>query len=260
MPTVENETESWTIPPELDQPLPRRVRLSGTGVFNCVFAAASIIAGMAIANQAVQGELRREAEAQARTRQVSAEGRETDATVTRLTSGLGIDSVGYDFTVDGRTYSGYGVMAPSHWAALQVGSPLEILYLPSDPAKSYPESDPPNSQTHWLLVLPVAGMALFFMFSFAAIQLSAVLPKRRLLARGRPARAVVTRCNAGSRGRSSGYFLHYDFSLPDGSKSQGKVFRSEPVTEGSTATALYDPDHPQRNTLYPLAMVKLTAA
>ena len=259
MPT-DTAIESWKIPSELEQPLPRRVQLSGMGIANCVFAAACIAAGVALASQSIGGELRREAEAQSRTRLVSAEGRETEATVTRLSTGLGIDSVGYDFTFDGRSYSGYAVIAPSHWQLLRVGSALTILYLPSDPTKSYPESDPPNSQTHWLMVSLVAGMALFFMFSFAAIQLSAVLPKRRLLARGRPARAVVVRCNAGSRGRSSGYFLHYDFSLPDGSTSQGKVFRSEPVTEGSTATALYDPDHPERNTLCPLATVKLKAA
>ena len=252
--------ESWKIPPELEQPLPRPIRLSGMGIANCVFAAACIAAGVALASQSIGGELRREAEAQSRTQLLSAQGRETDAKVTRLSTSLGIHSAGYDFTFDSRDYSGYAVMAPSHWQSLQVGSDLTILYLPSDPTKSYPESDPPNSQTHWLMVLLLAGMALFFMFSFAAIQLSAVLPKRRLLARGRPARAVITRCNAGSRGRSTGYFLHYDFSLPDGSKSEGKVFRSAPVTEGSTTTALYDPDHPERNTLYPLSTVKLKAA
>jgi len=248
------------MPPELEQPLPRRVRLSGMGIMNCVLAAASIAVGIAVASQAVRGELRREADGQVRTRLLSAEGRETQATVTRLSSALGIHSVGYDFTLDGLSYSGFAVMAASHWQALQVGSPLEILYLPSDPPKSYPESDPPTSQTHWLMVLLAGGNGLFFMSLFAAIQLSAVLPKRRLLARGRPARAVITRCNAGSRGRSTGYFLHYDFSLPDGSKSQGKVFRSEPTTEGSSATALYDPDRPGRNTLYPLQSVKLADA
>jgi hypothetical protein len=252
-------TAVWRIPPELEQPLPRRVRLSGTGVFNCVFAAASIVAGVAIAGHAVRDELRREAENQSLARSIAAEGQETEAKVTRLSTGLGIHGVGYDFTVDGRNYSGSAVMAPSHWQSLEVGSPLAILYLPSDPAKSYPESDSPNSQTHWLLVLPVAGMALFFMFSFAAIQLAAVLPERRLLARGHSASGTVTRCNPGNKGRRSGYFLHYDFPLPEGSQGQGRKFSGQPIAEGSAVAVLYDPDRPRRSTLYPMESVRLAA-
>jgi hypothetical protein len=247
------------MPPELEQPLPRRIRLSGMGVFNCVFAAASIVVGVAIAGHAVRDELRREAENQSLARSLAAEGQETEAKVTRLSTGLGIHGVGYDFTVDGRNYPASAVIAPSHWQSLQLGSPLTVLYLPSDPAKSYPESDSPNSQTHWLLVLPVAGMALFFMFSFAAIQLAAVLPERRLLARGHSARGVVTRCNRGSKGRSSGYFLHYGFPLPDGSQGQGRKFSSQPMAESSEVTVLYDPDRPGRNTLYPMGTVRLAS-
>jgi len=257
--SADNSNEIWRIPPELEQPLPRRIRLSGTGVYNFVFAAASIVAGVAIANQPVQGELRRESQNQSLARSIAANGQEAEAKVTRLSTGLGIHGVGYDFTVDGRNYSGSAVMATSHWQSLQVGSPLAILYLPSDPAKSYPESDSPNSQTHWLLVLPIAGMALFFMFSFAAIQLAAVLPERRLLARGHSACGAVTRCNPGNKGRRSGYFLHYDFPLLDGSQCQGRKFSGQPMAEGSAVAVLYDPDRPRRSTLYPVESVRLAA-
>jgi len=247
------------MPPELEQPLPRRVRLSGMGIAYCVMGAASIVLGLSLAYRLVHSELRREADNESLTRSLAAEGRETQATVTRLSTTLG-HVVGYQFTVDGQTYSKGAFITVQHWQALHVGSTVAIRYLPSDPAKSFPESDPPNSQTHWLVVVPASAFVMLLMFGFAYGQLSAVLPQRRLLAGGRPARAVITRCNAGSRGRSTGYFLHYDFSLPDGSKSQGKVFRSEPVTEGSSATALYDPDRPGRNTLYPLQSVKLADA
>jgi hypothetical protein len=142
---------------------------------------------------------------------------------------------------------------------LQVGSPLPVRYLPSNPDQSYPESDSPASQTHWSIVLPVAGMALFFMCSFAFIQLSAVLPKRRLLARGRAARGVVTGCKKGSRGRSTGYFLYFDFPLSTGGQGNGRVFRSQSVAVGSAVTVLYDPDHPRRNGVYPLGPVQLSA-
>jgi hypothetical protein len=167
--------------------------------------------------------------------------------------------VNYEYAVDDHSYSRGAFITPEHWQSLQVGSPLAIRYLPSDPAKSYPESDSPNSQTHWLMVLPLAGMALFFMLSFAAVQLSAVLPKRRLLAHGRAARGIVTRCKEGSRGRRSGYFLDYEFPLADGSECQGRKFSSDPLAEGSTVTVLYDPGQPRRNAPYPMETVKLAA-
>ncbi len=257
--SADNPNEIWRTPQELEQPLPRRIRLSGMGVFNCVFAAASIVAGVAIAGHAVRDELRREADNRSLARNIAAQGQETDATVTRLATTLG-HLVIYQYTVGGRSYSKGAFITAEHWQALQVGSPVAIRYLPSDPTQSFPESDSPNSQTHWLLVLPVAGMALFFMFSFAAIQLAAVLPERRLLARGHSARGAVTRCNPGNKGRRSGYFLHYDFPLPDGSQCQGRKFSGQPMTEGSAVAVLYDPDRPRRNTLYPMESVRLAAA
>jgi hypothetical protein len=250
---------SWRIPPELEQPLPRPVRLSGAGITYCVIAAVFIAAGVGITTHTINDELRREAEADSLMRNLTVGGQETEATVTRLFTGMGY-VVNYAYTLDGRNYSKGAFITSEHWQALQVGSPLAIRYLTSDPAKSYPESDPPNSQTHWLMVLPLAGMALFFMFSFAVIQLSAVLPKWRLVARGHSGRAVVTQCKEGSQGRSSGYFLYYEFSLSDGSKCQGKKFSGQPMAEGSTVTVLYDPNNPRRNRLYPMDTVRLAAA
>ena len=103
-------------------------------------------------------------------------------------------------------------------------------------------------------------MILLFMFGFAAVLLSNLLPQRRLLVRGNPAQGTVTRCKEGNQGRSSGYFLEFDFSLPEGSRCQGKVFRGEPMAEGATVTVIYDPNNPRRNALYPLETVRLATA
>ena len=255
---VDNPNEVWRIPPELEQPLPRPVRLTGMGIIYCVIAAACIAAGVGIASQAIHGELRRQAENASLAHSLAAEGEETEATVTRLFTGMG-HVVNYQYTVDGHSFSRGAFITAEHWQSLQVGSPLTIRYLPSDPKQSYPESDPPNSQTHWTVTLPLAAMALFFMFSFAYVQLSAVLPKRSLLARGRPARGIVTRCKEGNRGRRSGYFWYYEFQLPDGAKCQGKKFSDSQLAEKSPVTVLYDPDRTQRNTLYPMETVRLAA-
>ncbi len=256
--SVDSPNEVWRIPPELEQPLPRPVRLTGIGIVQCVFATACILFGLGMCFRVIHDELRREAENASLARSLADEGQETEATVTRLFTGMG-HVVNYQYTVGGRSFSRGAFMTAEHWQSLQIGSPLTIRYLPSDPHQSYPESDSPDSQTHWSMVLPLAGMALFFMFSFAYVQLSAVLPKRRLLTRGRPARGIVTRCKDGNRGRRSGYFLYYEFQLPDGGQGQGKKFSGQPLAEGSTVTVLYNPDRPRRNTLYPMETVRLTA-
>lgn len=250
--------EARRIPPELEQPLPRRIRLTGIGIAYCVIALGCIAFGVYMTAKICLEELHREAANDSVTRRLTTEGGETDATVTDMRTGLGY-VVFFDYTIDGRHYQRGALISLEHWQSLQVGSSLAIRYLPSDPHQAYPVTDPPNSQNHWSTSLPMVGMILLFMFGFAAVYLSLVLPQRRLLARGSPAQGIVTRCKEGHRGRSSGYYLYYDFSVPEGSHCQGKAFRSQPMAEGSAVTILFDRDRPRRNTLYPLDMVRLAA-
>ncbi len=254
--SADNVNQDWKMPAELEQPLPRRVRLNLTGIASCLIAIASITVGVGLTYRLVDAELRRETDNHSLALSLAADGRETQATVTRLATTLG-HVVNYQFTINGQTYSKGAFISQEHWQALQVGSPVAILYLPSDPSKSFPKSDSPISQTHWLVILPAAGLILFIFFGFAYAQLSTVLPERRLLTRGRSAPGVVTRCNPGSRGRRSGYFVHYEFPLADGAKGQGRDFSSQPIAQNSTVTVLFDPDRPRRSTLYPSETARL---
>ena len=111
---------------------------------------------------------------------------------------------------------------------------------------------------YWSTSLPMAGFFLLVMFGFAAIYFSAVWGQRHLLSRGAVAQGIVTGCQKGSRGRRTGYFLVYDFLLPDGSKCQGKEFRSQPMAEGTAVPVLYNTDQPRRNRLYPISLVRLS--
>jgi hypothetical protein len=254
--SADNSNESWRIPPELDQPLPRTVRLNGMGVTLCVSAAIIVLLGIRVAFRAIHDELSRQAENNSLAQELASRGRGEDATVTQLLTGLGYVAR-YQFTVDGRNYERGAFISKDHWQALDVGSTLPIHYLPSDPHQSAPDGDPPNSQNHWSDALGMAGMSLFFTLSFATVFLLPISPQRRLLARGSTARGIVTRCKAGSQGRSSGYFLDYEFPLPDGSMTQGRKFSGEQMAEGSAVAVLYDPDRPKNNSLYPLKTVKL---
>jgi Protein of unknown function (DUF3592) len=252
---ADNPDANWTMPSELEQPVPRAVRLSGLGITNYVMALAALLFGVGMSFRVVHDELHRQAENESLMRRVAAEGVETQATVTKLFTGLGY-VVNYDYNVAGRRYSRGAFITQEQWQALQVRDPLAIRYLPSDPAQAYPDADPPILEKHWDTSLPLAGLILFFMGSFAAIFASRVGPERRLLSRGRTAPGVVTDCKEGSQGRSSGYFVSYEFTLAEGGRQQGKRFVSQPATPGSTVTVLYEPARPRRNGLYPLSMVK----
>jgi hypothetical protein len=255
----DSSSEAWRIPPELEQSVPRRVKLNGVAIANCVFAAVAFLFGVWMVSRVINDELRREAANDSLTRRLTTEGRGTQATVTRLFTGFGY-VVFYEYSVDGGNHGRGAFISSEHWHSLEVGSPLAIHYLPSDPTESYPDSDPPSSQKHWSVCLPLAGMILLFMFTFVTISLLPILRQRRLLARGSAARGTVAHCKEGSKGRMSGYFLYYDFSLPDGSQCQGKTFRGQPTQEGSAVTVLYHPNRPRRNDIYPLPTVRLAAA
>jgi hypothetical protein len=256
---ADNTNENWSCPQELDRPLPRPVRLTGIGIFYCVMALASIIFGVVLTAQLCIPELRRQAENDSLTRRLTAEGSETEATVTRLWSGMGIHKICYNYTVGSLSNEKCANITSEHWQSLEVGSSLTVRYLPSDPAKVYPDSDPPNSQNNWPLILPALSLVLGFPLLFAVTYSSFVWPQFRLLARGKPARGVVTRCKEGSRRRMSGYFWYYYFPLADGGQCQGKDFSRQPAAEGSNVTVLYDPNKPRRNDLYPLETVRLAA-
>jgi hypothetical protein len=189
--SAEGINSVWSSPKELDRPLPRRVRLSGIGTAYCVIAAVCIVFGVGMVVRVVAEELRRQTANESLARSLSDQGRETEATVTRLRTGMGY-VVSFKYTVDGRDYERAAFITSEHWQTLQVGSPLTVRYTPSDPTKAYPAADPPNFQNHWSTVLPMAGMILLFMGGFAVISLSVVLPERRLLVRGCSARGVVT--------------------------------------------------------------------
>ena len=239
--SAENQEDTWSFPQELEGPLPRRVRLEGTGIACCAFALAWIVFGVSMAARVCLPELRRQAANDSLTRRLMAEGRETEATVTlQWTIGEEHHYIGYDYTVDGRDYHGNAGMASEHWQPLQVGSHMAIRYLPSDPTKAYPDADLPNSQNYWYMASPLAGFVLIFPLLFAALGISAVWPKYRLLARGYTARGVVTRCN-GPYDRRPGrlaYYLHYEFPLPDGGRCQGSIPTGWQLEEGSSVPVL----------------------
>jgi hypothetical protein len=80
--------------------------------------------------------------------------------------------------------------------------------------------------------------------------------ERRLLAEGRVAPGMVTRLSRSQHG----CVVHYEFALPGGGFGKGRSGPNhKPPAVGDVVPILYDAEHPRRNRLYPLSMVKLAS-
>jgi hypothetical protein len=81
--------------------------------------------------------------------------------------------------------------------------------------------------------------------------------QRRLLADGRAAPALVTQHNRHRTSHGGTYrTLVYEFPLMSGGVASGKSHTSRTAPEvGSVICIIYDPDSPQRNTVYPMSLV-----
>ncbi len=239
--------EGWKPPEELDHPLPRPVRLTTRGTASWLVSVFLMVGGVALAVPFARESLTAEATA----RRMAADGRETAAVVTglRYLRGYGVF---YRFTVDGREFTGSGGVGHGRWKSLQIGSPIAVRYLASDPARNYPSADPPIRIPLWFAFLMcgiVAGTGVVLPLK--------VRRQRRLLAGGLPAPAVVT----GYRSMYVNYgasqtWMYYQFSPPGGDACHGRAEATAKPPVGSVLCVLYDPANPGRNAPYPLGLVR----
>ena len=219
-----------------------------------------IVGGCAFAiDTALQGRRADDAEA-ARVQRIRSQGRETEATATRvwMSSGRHTDYlVEYRFWAAGSVYGGRAGIQREHWLPLQVGSPIGVRYLPSDPAQSYPSADPPRPAAAWPLVLffgaiiVAGGFVLFWM----------VLRERKLLVEGHAGPGFIEGWEGpglSRHGAKPGYVAIYEFRLPNGTKVHGRYYsgKDQPVS-GDVICVLYLPKNPKRNSRYPLSFFRI---
>jgi hypothetical protein len=239
----------WKPPAELTSSTPREVRLTGAGLAAAVLAGLLILGGPAasVLLQRISG--RQTAEQN----QISDEGKDVEASVTRLWRAADEEHrpmVTYQFHAEGSTYR-KSVRAPLRvWKSLREGSPLTVRYWPPNPTHSHPRDWVESPMPLWLsLVLGaiLAGIGVFLVLVLRR-QLS-------LLREGRSAPAVVTRYGFARHGQRS---VHYEFRSLGGSTEKGRSGpRKHLPAVGATLCVIYDRDNPRRNAPYPLEMVKL---
>jgi hypothetical protein len=191
-----------------------------------------------------------------RSRLVDAEAAATEAEVTdirRAGENKSRRRVSYQFTVDGRTWSGAGSLRNRESGNLQRGSLLKVEYLPSDPGRNWIAGRRPGGIPMWAGPLVGSGCIL------AAFVIWRVMHRqRRLLASGRPAPARVTGTKRVQRGEGKVHQVSYEFQLLSGATRTGSFDKQKnPPPEGSTLTIIYDSDNPARHGRYPFSLYHL---
>jgi hypothetical protein len=246
---LEQLRRDWKAPAELTLSTPREVKLTGSGIFLAIMSALMFLGAIA-----AQVFLSRQAASQAeQTRELRAGGVVVKATVTRHWRTSGKDSerrIAYEFQYEGSIYRS-SVKAPkSIWARLDVGSPIDVRFLPGRPERNHPADWEKSDMPFWLPpALAVLLVALGVLFAFV------VRRQIRLLSEGRAAPAMVIGYRNSQHGQKA---LKYEFPLVEGGVGKGSGHPTrKPVAVGSTITVIYDRDNPKRNSPYPMEMVRV---
>ena len=241
---------AFVAPPRLAMSRPRPVQLTAGGralvVVAVLLFAGSVGGGLV---------LFREAREQAGAQQALVDrGVMISGEVTRLwPSGDNFRRVRYRFIVDGHTYESTERVSTARRRALQVGSAIEVRYVPGDPQQNDLGGSPDPSLPIWLpFVVSTAAAAMGLLCLFA------IQKQRRLLTDGRAAPAIVTAHHRHHSGHGGTHrSLTYEFPLLNGATATGRSqTSSKPPAVGSVICVIYDPDRPTRSMAYPFALVQ----
>ena len=161
--------------------------------------------------------------------------------------------VTYRYTAGGRDYFGRAQLPRRESKTLEPGQRIPVRFLASAPARSWLPGHEPQGVEFWMV--PLVTLPLF------AVGVLITLTLRRqylLLACGCPALARVTETRKVQHGHGHGFHVSFEFRLLTGSCRRGAFdAQRNPPAAGSSLVIVYDPDHPQRNARYPMALVRL---
>jgi hypothetical protein len=234
---------------ELTNSRPREVALTAGGRTLTVVAALLFVAGIGV-GVGLYGKAQRQA---ADRRAIAASGVTTTGAVTRLRTGDERRLVGYEFSVDGRRFSGIARVSGERREALTTRAPIEVRYLPSNPAVNDLGGVPRRG-----IPIAVPFVLAPLIVGAGALCLVGVHRQRRLLTEGRVASAtVIGHVKQQSSHDGTHRAAKYEFRLLSGATASGLSGGSKkPPALGSVVTVVYDPDRPARNAVYPFSLVK----
>jgi hypothetical protein len=250
-----SELDSSGVPAALLKSAPRDVRVNGSGRVMLVIAAALALGGMS--GSVVLG---RRAEIAARHVGLFASERILAAgDVIRLQKRGGDDgdyriTAHYRYTARGRELMGETTLRRSERERYEVGSPVAVWYLPSEPEQSWLDGYAPRAEASWpATVVPiVCGVA-------ALVLIQLVRRQSKLLAYGRPAMATVTKVEKKKTDKGTEWMVHYEWTTLSGATRTGKYQHGKKNLPaiGATIPVVYDRDNSFRHSKYPMTFVTI---
>jgi hypothetical protein len=232
-----------TAPNELRGQTPRRTLFSGSGVQMALSAAlllALAVAGVVWMSESASRRTERNAE-------LRRSGVQTSGNITSLQSSASPEpTVTYTFTIHGSAFTGQASVPPQFAHTLSRAGTLPILYLPANPAINHPAAWTLSSNRAMLVAPLIAAMLGLLLFLPLGVEW-------RLAAEGAPVLAVVSKC---ARGRS-GFLVHYEFRLEDGTRIAGRGWCKNNQLQGEGIWVLCSPKNPRRNLPYPLTYCRV---
>ena len=248
---VKLNPKPFVLPSELVGSRPRDVRLTAAG--RIVNGLASVLLAGALVVVVLLSWVSKQ---QAHDRDVfNRDSVTVTAEVTRLWRDSGEDKqrwVAYRFETNGEGFAGRSKVGSTKWRTLQVGSPIDIRYLPAHPEGSVLVGRQPD-------VLPpvVPFLVGGLMIGIGLLMLRVLNSQRQLLAEGRPAAAAITDIVKHQSSHGSHRSIKYTFTLLSGATATGKSDgHQKPDVVGTVFCVVYDPDRPKRSRRYPFPLVK----
>ncbi len=163
-------------------------------------------------------------------------------------------TVTYRYSFEDRTYTGTAELRRGESRGLRAGARIAVRYVPSQPATNWLPGHEPRGVPLWVVPLvPTCALSAGLLLAYA------LRKQRAFLATGRAALARVTRHERAHKGEHGVDRVWYEFKVLSGAMRTGHYdVQRTPPEVGSTLIVLYDPDAPEKNVRYPLALVRTT--
>jgi len=228
---------------------PREVQLTAAGsvvaLLAGLFAAGALAAALALPTLRVGQQTARD--------RLEREGIPADATIVRVTIEQGEDRrrvVTYRYSApDGEHEHTVRLSMRDRRETVEDGR-LAIVYLPTEPSRSWLAGEGPGVMPLWLL--PAIPIVLVLIAIALALR---VQRDRELLREGRFAMARVVSSKKVQGSHSHGYRVGYEFTTLSGATITASAKRDRPLpADMETIAVVYHREDPRRNAIYPLSL------
>ncbi|WP_263352280.1 DUF3592 domain-containing protein [Acidicapsa acidisoli] len=235
-----------SVPSELTQPVPRKVRLNSSPdakfaltLVVVFFAGGLITIGWLCYNNIIGFQQRAILRSNGRV----VIGEVTGFSIVRFAP-IGVN---YRFSVNGVHYSGKAKVPPDG-TSLDKADKIPIRFLPTNPTINHPDT--------WEWSVAIGGFYTaieIFFTSLGALVFAFIWRERQLAREGNAAGGVVTSCKLTDRR----YEVEYQFCTEDGTTMKGKSDCADEYGAGARIWVLYLPRKPMRNHPYPMDLFEV---